>query len=129
MLSLIASLILGVTRIFVWALSFATITIPTLIFKILSVSFTLTLNFSSLYMNTLGSSHGRSFLTFVILSVGYFILRYRYLTEYSRLPPEPQRKEPQIDLFPDSQEGDAKAGLQNYLDEVCINYCHAKSSF
>jgi hypothetical protein len=50
--------------------------------------------------------------------VAYWILRYRYLTEYSRLPPEPQRKEPQIDLFPDSQEGDAKPGLQNYLDEV-----------
>jgi hypothetical protein len=47
-LYLIASVILGVTRIFVWALSFTTITIPTLIFKILSVSFTLTLNFSSL---------------------------------------------------------------------------------
>jgi lysophospholipid hydrolase len=45
----IASLIVGVTRLFVWALSIATITVPTLIFKILSVSFTLTLNFSSLY--------------------------------------------------------------------------------
>jgi hypothetical protein len=52
MLYLIASLIVGVTRIFVWTLSFATITIPTLIFKILSVSFTLTLNFSSLYPPT-----------------------------------------------------------------------------
>jgi hypothetical protein len=50
--------------------------------------------------------------------VAYWVLRYRYLTEYSRLPPEPQRKEPQIDLFPDSQEGDSKPGLQNYLDEV-----------
>ena len=48
-LRFIASLILRVTRIFVWALSFATITVPTLIFKILSFSFTLTLNFSSLY--------------------------------------------------------------------------------
>lgn len=36
---------------------------------------------------------------------------------YARLPPEPQRKEPQIDLFPDSQEGDSKAGLSTYLDE------------
>jgi len=51
MLYLIGSIILGVTRIFVWALSFTTITIPTLIFKILSVSFTLTLNFSSLYLS------------------------------------------------------------------------------
>jgi hypothetical protein len=49
MFRLIASVIVGLTRVFVWALSFATITIPTLIFRILSFSFTLTLNFSSLY--------------------------------------------------------------------------------
>ena len=36
---------------------------------------------------------------------------------YARLPPEPQRKEPHIDLFPDTQEGDSKPGLANYLDE------------
>ena len=36
---------------------------------------------------------------------------------YSRLPPEPQRKEAQIDLFPDIQDGDSKPGLANYLDE------------
>jgi hypothetical protein len=49
MLYFIASVILAVSRIFFWTLSFATITVPTLIFKVLSVSFTLTLNFSSLY--------------------------------------------------------------------------------
>ena len=36
---------------------------------------------------------------------------------YARLPPEPQRKEPQIELFPDTHEGDSKPGLANYLDE------------
>lgn len=36
---------------------------------------------------------------------------------YPSLPHEPQRKEPEIDLFPDSQEGDSKPGLTNYLDE------------
>jgi lysophospholipid hydrolase len=36
---------------------------------------------------------------------------------YARLPPEPQRKEPQIDLFPDTHEGDSKPGLASYLDE------------
>ena len=36
---------------------------------------------------------------------------------YARLPPEPQRKQPEIDLFPDTQEGDYKPGLANYLDE------------
>jgi predicted acylesterase/phospholipase RssA/CRP-like cAMP-binding protein len=57
-------------------------------------------------------------LIFLVLvsTVGWFI-RYRYLNMYSRLPPEPQRKEAQIDLFPDIQEGDSKPGLANYLDE------------
>lgn len=36
---------------------------------------------------------------------------------YSRLPPEPQRKEPQVELFPDTQEEGTKSGLANYLDE------------
>jgi len=49
-------------------------------------------------------------------TVSWFI-RYRFLNVYARLPPEPQRKEPQIDLFPDSQDGDSKPGLTNYLDE------------
>jgi lysophospholipid hydrolase len=57
-------------------------------------------------------------LIFLVLvsTVGWFI-RYRFLNMYSRLPPEPQRKEAQIDLFPDIQEGDSKPGLANYLDE------------
>nr|KMM68466.1 Swiss cheese [Coccidioides posadasii RMSCC 3488] len=46
-----------------------------------------------------------------------WFIRYRFLNIYSRLPPEPQRKEPEIDLFPDSQDGDSKPGLSNYLDE------------
>jgi hypothetical protein len=49
MLYLIASVILAASRLSLWVLSFATITVPTLIFKVLSISFTLTLNFSSLY--------------------------------------------------------------------------------
>ena len=36
---------------------------------------------------------------------------------YPTLPHEPQRKEPEIDLFPDTQGGDSKPGLSNYLDE------------
>ncbi|KAK8192489.1 phosphatidylcholine and lysophosphatidylcholine phospholipase [Zalaria obscura] len=36
---------------------------------------------------------------------------------YSRLPPEPQRKEPQVEVFPDTQESYTKPGLANYLDE------------
>lgn len=49
---------------------------------------------------------------------------------YTRLPPEPQRKEPQVDLFPDPQ-GDLKPGLANYLDEFLsaikiFGYCEPK---
>lgn len=35
---------------------------------------------------------------------------------YSRLPPQPARKEPQVDIFPDAIEGDSKQGFSNYLD-------------
>lgn len=46
-----------------------------------------------------------------------WVVRYRYLNMYSRLPPEPQRKEPDVDLFPDTHEAGIKSGLSNYLDE------------
>ena len=36
---------------------------------------------------------------------------------YSRLPPEPQRKEPDVDLFPGTNEEGIKYGLGSYLDE------------
>lgn len=37
---------------------------------------------------------------------------------YARLPPEPQRKEPHIDLVPDTQEeSGTRPGMSNYLDE------------
>jgi lysophospholipid hydrolase len=55
-------------------------------------------------------------LVFVVSTISYFV-RYRYLTMYARLPPEPQREEPQVEVFPESQEGDSKRGLSNYLDE------------
>lgn len=44
-------------------------------------------------------------------------VRYKVLNNYNRLPPEPQRKDPEIDLFPDSQEGDSKPGFSSYFDE------------
>ena len=58
-------------------------------------------------------------LFFVVLVVSgvTWVVRYRYLNMYSRLPPEPQRKEPELVLFPDSNEEGIKPGLSNYLDE------------
>jgi len=52
-----------------------------------------------------------------MMSAISWVVRYRYLNMYSRLPPEPQRKEPDIDLFPDTHEEGAKSGLANYFDE------------
>ncbi len=46
-----------------------------------------------------------------------WVVRYRYLNMYSRLPPEPQRKEPELDLFPDTHDEGIKSGLANYFDE------------
>lgn len=46
-----------------------------------------------------------------------WVVRYRYLNMYSRLPPEPQRKEPDVDLFPDTHDEGIKSGLSNYFDE------------
>lgn len=51
------------------------------------------------------------------MSAASWVVRYRILNMYSRLPPEPQRKEPEIDLFPDTHEQGSKPGLSNYLDE------------
>ena len=36
---------------------------------------------------------------------------------YTRLPNDPQRDEPLVEVFPETQEGDKKGGLSNYLDE------------
>jgi lysophospholipid hydrolase len=55
-------------------------------------------------------------VVFIVSTISYFV-RYRYLTMYARLPPEPQREEPQVEVFPESQEGDSKRGMSNYLDE------------
>ena len=55
-------------------------------------------------------------LVLVVSTVTYFV-RYRYLTMYARLPPEPQREEPQVEVFPESQEGDNKRAFSNYMDE------------
>ncbi|KAE8149895.1 lysophospholipase nte1 [Aspergillus avenaceus] len=89
-----------------WVITFATITLPTWLFTLFSMSLTFTMNFTTLLLIALA----------IVSTISWFI-RYRFLNMYSRLPPEPQRKEPHIDLFPDIQEGDSKPGLANYLDE------------
>lgn len=59
----------------------------------------------------------RMLIAVAIVSTLSWFVRYRFLNMYSRLPPEPQRKEPEIDLYPDTQEEGSKSGFTNYLDE------------
>lgn len=90
----------------IWIITFTTITLPTVLFALFSTSLTFTMNFTTLML-----------IVLAFASMVSWIVRYRFLNMYARLPPEPQRKEPQIDLFPDTQDGDSKPGLANYLDE------------
>jgi lysophospholipid hydrolase len=60
---------------------------------------------------------GRMLIAVFLVSTVSYLVRYRFMTMYTRLPPEPQRDEPQVEVFPDTQEGDSKRGLSNYLDE------------
>jgi lysophospholipid hydrolase len=107
---MLGGLLLGVFTIIpsllYWIVSFITITLPTWIFSFLSRSFTLTLNMTTLLILLLAFAS----------TVSWFV-RYRFLNMYSRLPPEPQRKEPQVEVFPETQEHDSKPGLSNYFDE------------
>lgn len=82
-----------------------TITVPSWIFHVMSMSLTFTMNFTTLLIIALA----------IVSTVSWFI-RYRFLNVYTRLPQESTRKEPSIDLFPESQDDKSKPGM-NYLDE------------
>ncbi|KAK6614899.1 lysophospholipase NTE1 [Botrytis cinerea] len=89
-----------------WAITFTTITMPTFLFTLFSTSLTFTMNATTLML-----------IMVAFMSTMSWFVRYRFLNMYSRLPPEPQRKEPQIDLYPDTQDEGSKSGFSNYLDE------------
>ncbi|KAF8427767.1 hypothetical protein EV426DRAFT_588237, partial [Tirmania nivea] len=95
-----------VHKVVVALVTFTTFTAPTWLFMLFSTSLTVTMNFTTLLL-----------IAFALGSGGVWFVRYRLLNMYPTLPHEPQRKEPEIDLFPDSQGGDSKPGLSNYLDE------------
>lgn len=109
-LSMLGGLALGlftvVPSVLYWIITFVTYTLPTWLFSFLSTSLTFTMNMTTLLL-----------LLLVFASTVSWFVRYRFLNMYSRLPPEPQRKEPQIEIFPESQETDSKPGLSNYFDE------------
>ncbi|KAI1274389.1 patatin-like phospholipase [Xylaria sp. FL0933] len=109
-LSLIARLLLFIihilSTILYWGLKLTTISVPTLLFTFFSTSLTVTVNATTLAL-----------ILFLMFSSVSWVVRYRYLNMYSRLPPEPQRKEPELDPFPGTREEGVKAGLSNYVDE------------
>ncbi|KAK4231348.1 lysophospholipase NTE1 [Podospora fimiseda] len=95
-----------VSTILYYAIKTTTISFPSLIYNLLSTSWTVTMSATT--------------LIFILLSVAataVWLFRYRILNKYSRLPPEPQRKEPDVDLFPDTHDEGIKPGLANYFDE------------
>lgn len=107
---MLGGLLLGIFTIvpslLYWIITFVTITLPTWLFSFLSKSFTLTMNMTTLLI-----------LLLMFASTVSWFVRYRFLNMYSRLPPEPQRKEPQVEVFPDTQDQDSKPGISNYFDE------------
>ncbi|KAI7903172.1 uncharacterized protein BX663DRAFT_471922 [Cokeromyces recurvatus] len=93
--------------------SFATISVPVFFYRLLTWSFTLHLNFTSLLI-ILG----------IIATIAYLIVRYRFLTKYSRLKPinKPPKVASSFDLHPDTGDEDfagySKPGsYKNYPDE------------
>ncbi|KAL5601139.1 hypothetical protein BROUX41_005944 [Berkeleyomyces rouxiae] len=89
-----------------WSLRLTTLSLPSFIFTIFSSTWTVTMNATTLII-----------IVFIICSGVAWVVRYRFLNMYSRLPPEPQRKEPNVDLPPDNHDEDHKSGMSNYLDE------------
>ncbi|ODV94454.1 hypothetical protein PACTADRAFT_44793 [Pachysolen tannophilus NRRL Y-2460] len=54
----------------------------------------------------------------VIAGIVFTFVRYRYLTVYSRLPAEPQRQAPKLDVFLESRDaGNKSSRFPNFLDE------------
>ncbi|KAK3391068.1 hypothetical protein B0H63DRAFT_429903 [Podospora didyma] len=109
-LGLFARLVLWIlhiiSAILYFVIKLATFSFPSFLFTLFSTSLTVTMNATTLMI-----------IVVAVFSALSWVVRYRYLNMYSRLPPEPQRKEPDIDLFPDTQEEGVKSGLAGYFDE------------
>jgi lysophospholipid hydrolase len=86
-------------------ITFLTITVPSWLYTAITISLTVTVNFSTLAV-----------IAVAVLSTGSYFIRYRYLA-YAKLPLEPPRKDPEVEVFPDPGGKASKPGLSNYLDE------------
>lgn len=105
--SMVAKVIGFVPMLLLKMVGFATISIPLFFYRILTWSFTLHLNFSSLLV-----------ILAVMITIAYLIVRYRFLTKYSRLKTiNPPKVAVGFDLHPDTEEDAEKPGYKNYPDE------------
>lgn len=109
--SMLAQVIGFVPMLLLKVVGFATISIPVFFYRVLTWSFTLHLNFSSLLVALA-----------VIATIAYLIVRYRFLTKYSRLKPinKPPKVASSFDLHPDTGDedyADKPGGYKNYPDE------------
>lgn len=102
---IVLSVLQLVSTILYYAIKTTTISFPTLLYNLLSTSWTVTMNATTII-----------FILLSITATAVWLFRYRVLNKYSRLPPEPQRKQPDIDLFPDTHDEGIKP-LANYFDE------------
>jgi lysophospholipid hydrolase len=100
----ILSAIQIIPSVIVFIVTFVTITFPTWIFTLLSLSMTVTVNFSTM-----------AGIGFAVLSTLSYLIRYRYHT-YGRAPADTVRTGPEVEV-PDPLSSEAKPGLSNYLDE------------
>ncbi|KAI0964373.1 hypothetical protein AcW1_001208, partial [Taiwanofungus camphoratus] len=87
-------------------IAFATITVPRLIYAILSYSMTLTLNFWSFAI----------IFALSAVALNYWI-RFRYLYTYTKLKEPPLPKADAQELHPDVNTPDQMPAFHNYLDE------------
>ncbi|KAG2204435.1 hypothetical protein INT47_005226 [Mucor saturninus] len=105
--SVISKVVGFVPMLLLKIVGFATISTPLFFYRILTWSFTLHLNFSSLLV-----------ILAVMATLTYLIVRYRFLTKYSRLKPiNPPKVASSFDLHPDTEEDAEKPGYKNYPDE------------
>ncbi|KAF2673353.1 patatin-like serine hydrolase [Microthyrium microscopicum] len=100
----IISIIKVVPLLLLRLVTFVTITVPSWLYTLLSVSLTVTINFSTL-----------AFIGLAFLSTASYFIRYRYHS-YARGPVESSRKDPEVEV-PNPQTDNSKPGLSNYLDE------------
>ncbi|KAG5372891.1 Lysophospholipase NTE1 [Yarrowia sp. C11] len=80
--------------------------IPTYVLGLLGRTINISLQFSSLLL-----------ILIALVTVVVGVVRYKYLTVYSRLPQEQPRQEPEIDMYDESDNEHEKTGFANYFDE------------